>query len=235
MDFLSLLTSSMTSQSSVNSLSKKSGASSSAITNLLLKAIPVLIKHLASNASSESGAKSLLGALSQHTDTASIESQIANADAVDGSKILSKILGGDSANVFGSLSNQTGLNESQVSSVLSNIAPAMLSGLSATTTAASKANANRNKGIDISDGLDMGELMQLFGGSSTSSAKSASSASGMDDILGSFLGMGSTSSKKASSSAGQDILGSLMGGGGSSKKSGSDSSDLIKSLLKMMY
>ena len=235
MDLLSLLTSSMTSQSSVNSLSQNTGVSSSAITKLLISAIPMLIKQLSSNASSAEGAQSLLGALGQHTSTASIESQIANADAVDGSKILSHILGGDSAGILNSLSGQTGLNESQVSSVLSNITPAMMSSLSATTTAASKATKNQQKGIDFSDGLDMDELAQLFGsGAATSSSKSAASAMDMEDLLGSFLGMGGSSSKKSSS--GGSIIDSLMGGGTTSKSSKkSDSSDLLKSLLKMMY
>ena len=269
MDFLSLLTKSMTSQSAVNSLSKKSGLGSSDITSLLIKAIPILIQQLTANASSEQGAQSLLGALGQHTSTASIESQIANADPVDGSKILSHILGGNSSSVLGGLSSQTGLNESQVSGVLSNITPAMLSSLSATTTAASKANKNQKKGIDLSDGLDMDELAQLFGGATTTASSSKSAASsmgGMEDILGSFLGMGggstassstkksssgmgmldalmggdiselsSKSSSKSSSSDMDDILGSFLGGGSKSKKSGGDSSDLIKSLMKLMY
>ena len=235
MDLLSLLTSSMTSQSSVNSLSQNTGVSSSAITKLLISAIPMLIKQLSSNASSAEGAQSLLGALGQHTSTASIESQIANADAVDGSKILSHILGGDSAGILNSLSGQTGLNESQVSSVLSNITPAMMSSLSATTTAASKATKNQQKGIDFSDGLDMDELAQLFGGgaATTSSSKNAASAMDMEDLLGSFLGMGGSSSKKSSS--GGSIIDSLMGGQTTSKSKKSDSSDLLKSLLKMMY
>ena len=264
MDFLSLLTNAMTSESSVNSISNKSGIDSSDITKLLIKAIPVLIAQLTSNASSEQGAQSLLGALGQHTSTASIESQIANADTVDGSKILSHILGGNSSSVLGGLSNQTGLDESQVSGVLSNITPAMLSSLSATTTAASKAQKNQKKGIDLSDGLDMDELAQLYGGAQTASASKGSSA-GMDDFLGSLMGMsgsGASSSKKtaskssgmgmldalmggdiselssskSSSSGMDDILGSFLGGGGSkSKKSGSDSSDLLKSLMKLMY
>jgi len=262
MDFLSLLTNSMTSQSSVNSISRKSGIDSSDITKLLIKAIPILIQQLSSNASSEQGAQSLLGALGQHTSTASIESQIANADTTDGSKILSHILGGNSSSVLGGLSSQTGLDESQVSGVLSNITPAMLSSLSATTTAASKVQKNKKKGIDLSDGLDMDELAQLFGGAQMSSSSKASS-SGMEDVLGSLMGMSggtASSSRKKSSSSGMgmldalmggdiselssskssssnldDVFGSFLGGGSKSKKSGSDSSDLIKSLMKMMY
>ena len=89
---------------------------------------------MTSNASSQQGAASLLGALAQHTDTASVASQIANADTADGNAIIGHILGSDQAATVSQLAAQTNLSEEQVSSVLGNIAPALMSSLSAANT-----------------------------------------------------------------------------------------------------
>ena len=117
----------MMTQSSVNNLSGKTGTSQSAIMRLLPLAIPILIKYLTKNAQSQQGALSLLGALTQHKNTNSMELQLADADADDGDKILNHILGGNYGNVMNQLAGQSGMSEDQVSSVLANIAPALLS------------------------------------------------------------------------------------------------------------
>ena len=93
MNLLSLLLGSMMTQSSVNNLSGKTGTSQSAIMRLMPLAIPILIKYLTKNAQSQQGALSLLGALTQHKNTNSMELQLADADADDGNKILNHILG----------------------------------------------------------------------------------------------------------------------------------------------
>ncbi len=153
MNLLSLLLGSMTTQSSVDSLSEKTGASSSLIMKLLPLAIPILLKYLTSNAGNQQGAQSLLGALTQHTNTNTIDLQIKDADAVDGGKILNHILGGNLNSVMGQLAKQTGLSESQVNSILANVAPALLSGVSA---------ANTQQQTQPASGL--GSLLGMFGG-----------------------------------------------------------------------
>jgi len=153
MNLLSLLLGSMTTQSSVDSLSDKSGASASLIRKLLPLAIPILLKYLTSNASNQQGAQSLLGALTQHTNTNTIDLQIKDADADDGSKILKHILGGSYGTVMASLAKQTGLTEKQVTTILANLAPALLSGVSA---------ANTQQQTQPASGLS--GLMGIFGG-----------------------------------------------------------------------
>ena len=81
-------------------------------------------------------AASLLGALTQHKNTKTLAAQIEEADTQDGSKILGHILGGNAASEFNGLAAQTGLSANEVSSALSGIAPALLSGLSAATQTA---------------------------------------------------------------------------------------------------
>lgn len=131
MDLLNSILKNMTSEESVSTLAGKSGADSAKIENLIKSSVPSLLGSMKKNASTEDGAKSLLGALSQHTDTAPIGSQIRNADEVDGSKIIGKILGGGKDDFIRELSTETGLDFTQTSSILSNIAPAIMSSVSA--------------------------------------------------------------------------------------------------------
>ena len=131
MNLLSLLLSSMLAPSSVNSLEQKTNVSSALIRKLLPLAIPLLIKAMTTNASNQSGALSLLGALSQHKSTNTMDDQIKTADTQDGKKIVGHILGNDYDNAIGQLSRQTGMETSQVASVLAALAPALLSGVSA--------------------------------------------------------------------------------------------------------
>ena len=134
MNLLSVLLKSLMTDGAISALAKKTGVGSGALKKLLPLAIPLLLKALTNNASSQSGVQSLLGALTQHTSTKSMPEQIAEADQVDGSKILGHILGGNTASELSGLASQTGLSADQVSSVLSGIAPALMSGLSAATT-----------------------------------------------------------------------------------------------------
>lgn len=81
MNLLSLLLGSMTQSSSVDSLSGKTGISSAAVKQLLMLALPILLKSLTQNASSKEGAQSLLGALAQHKNDMPMADQLSNADA----------------------------------------------------------------------------------------------------------------------------------------------------------
>ena len=175
MNLLSLLLGSMMTQSSVHSLEQKTDVSSALIRKLLPLAIPLLIKALTQNASSQSGALSLLGALTQHKSTKPMDNQIQNADSKDGEKILGHIFGNEYSGVVGQLAGQTGMSNDQVASVLSNIAPALLSGVSAANTQAAKPAQ--------SSGLDLGDLLSMFGGK----AVEDDNAAGSSDLNGASL------------------------------------------------
>ena len=219
MNLLQLLLGTLVSQKTVNTVSKKTGANSNLTSKLLLVAIPLLIKYMTSNAKKQNGAQSLLNALGQHTNTNTMADQIRNADENDGEKIIQHILGNDKNKVVNSLASETGLTSNQVNQTLSNIAPALLSGLSAATTATN--NKKKNNGVDLSDGLDMSDLVGLFGGSSGNSSTSLltsllgggqqqqQQSSGMGDILGALLGTQTTSNKKPAANSGADLTGLL--------------------------
>lgn len=130
MNLLSLLAGTMLSQSSVNSVSGKTGLSSKQIQKLVMLALPILIKYMTKNASSGEGALSLLGALSQHKNNNSMDLQLKDADEEDGAKIIHHILGNKENAVTQDLSSQTGLGTDQIHQVLSILAPGLMSGVS---------------------------------------------------------------------------------------------------------
>ena len=105
MNLLSLLAGTMLSQSSVNSVSGKTGLSS--------KANP-----------------EACGALSQHKNNNSMDLQLKDADEDDGAKIIHHILGKKEDKVTQDLSAQTGLGTDQIHQVLSIMAPGLMSGVS---------------------------------------------------------------------------------------------------------
>ena len=251
MSLLSLLTQSMSSQSSVNSLAKKTGISDAAAKMIVSAAIPLLLKSLTKNASSQNGAASLLGALGQHTSTKALPQQIEEADTEDGTKIIGHIFGDSKDDVVNQLSQQTGLDSSQVSSVLGNMAPALLSSISAATAASQTNQKPQQKpeqlqNINIapaqteqpvqslggsqqqsSGGLG-GLLSGLFGGGSSEAPQQAQqqeAPSGLG-LLGSLMGGGNANANEApSASSGLGLLGSILGGGSGS------GDDLMSSLL----
>ncbi len=183
MSLLSTLIGSMSSDDSVNAVSKKTGVSKLAIGGLIAIALPILIKKLTSNAQSQQGAASLLGALSQHTDTDSLANQISNADAEDGSAIIGHILGSDQADTISQIAAQSNLSEEQVNSVLDNIAPAMMSSLSADNTKNIQQQAEAAAEKPAGGLASILSLGGLLGGSSSS----ASSGGG---LLSSLFGGG---------------------------------------------
>ena len=234
MNLLNMLMSSMTSQSSVNALSKKSGTTADQTGSFISMALPVLINYLTQNASSQNGAQSLAGALTQHTDTSSIMRQFMNADSADGSAIIQHILGGDTSQVVNVLAQQNGMDSAQAESLLDNMAPGLMSELSAATSSAKK--TGRQTG-----GFDFGNLLGMFGddpseiaGMFTGGGASAGfSDGGVEDMMGNLMGMLSGNSG-SSQGSGMGMLGQLMGmGSGGGFNSGNDGTDLISSLLNM--
>lgn len=212
---LSSLLGSMTSDSSVSSLSHKTGLSSAAINALVQAALPLLLKSLTQNASSSSGLSSLIGALGQHTSKKSIEEQIGEADVEDGEKIVGHIFGSNTSDVLSQLSKETGIEKEKVNELLGSMAPAMMSTLSAATAAGKDSKA------------DVGSLGSIVGGLAGGNAASAVSAakekaketasSGLGSIIGGLGGIlgGAKEEKKeeavSASNDGTDLLSALLG------------------------
>ena len=180
MNLLNLLLNSMSTQGNVQSLSGKTGLSDKQIKMLLMIAIPILLKKMTNNASSQQGATSLLGALMQHNNNKSFADQLSEVDAEDGAKIVNHILGSDSNNVVRDLAGEAGVSADQVQSLLSNIAPMLMSGVSAAATSASQQQAA---------GVDLTSLMSLFGGAATQAAKPAASGADGTALLSTLMSL----------------------------------------------
>ena len=180
MNFLNVITNSLMSGPALEALASKTGLSQKHLKMILAIAIPLLIRKMTSNASSQAGASSLLGALGQHKSTGEIAGQLKDADEEDGAKIVGHILGEERQDLVQSMAGEAGVEMQDVEKVLDNISPSVLSGLSAATSAASSQQAS---GVDLSDGFDMSDVMGLLGG--------ASQGSGAGGILGSLFGGGS--------------------------------------------
>ena len=107
--------------------------------------------------------------------------QISEADADDGDKIVGHIFGDNTTNVISQLASSTGVAAHDVSSVLDNMAPALMSSLSAATTAGQQQAAGAASPLE-----GLGDLSGLVGGLFGDAGES----SGGGSLLGSLLGGG---------------------------------------------
>ncbi len=195
MDVLSTLLGSLTSADSLNALAGNTGISGDSILPLVTQALPKLLAALKGNASSEDGAASLLTALSNHVSDKPVALQLKEADAVDGGKIIGHILGANQQQVTQELASNSGLDFSQVTSLLSNLAPALMSGMSSMTSA-----TGDTPGLDLSSlnglmgGLDLTSLLggaagALGGAAGMAAEKTEEAAQGGAGILDTILGI----------------------------------------------
>ncbi len=179
-----MLMNSIGSEASVEALSEKTGSSTKDASSFVSTALPMLLSQLTQNASTESGAASLAGALTQHTDTSSMAQQISNADTADGSAIINHILGDNSSQAVNTISEETGIGSNMVSNLLSTVAPALLSGISA---AAGSAQSSSQGSQQSSGGFDFSSLLGMFGGSSGNESNTSGGTG--TTLINSLLGM----------------------------------------------
>lgn len=196
MNLLNVLLKTLLGKSSLSALVGKTGLSAAKLKKLIPLALPLLLKYLTGNASSEGGALSLLSALGQHGGSKALPDQIAEADEADGGKILAHILGDDSGRAVQDLSRQTGLSGAEVSKALGSLAPALLNILGS-ATASAKGQAGQSAGPDLSS------MIGLLGGGKVSSSPLS--------LLGGLLGGGSSrKAAKDNSLNGNALLSSLL-------------------------
>lgn len=128
MDILSLLVNQLSNQETLSHLGKAVNAEPTQVKKLAQVGLPTLLEALTRNASTEEGAASLNNALEQHQDenVDDVLGFLKGADTQDGAKILEHILGNKSSSVQTKLASNTGLDVSQVSSLLTQFAPLVL-------------------------------------------------------------------------------------------------------------
>ncbi len=198
---LQLLLKSMSQQSSIDAAEKKTGISGVSILTILSYALPILIRFLTKNAGSQAGAQSLLGALNQHTSTKAMPQQILEADEADGQKILGHIFGDSEKQTVNEIASKSKVDPSVVMKVLAILAPVLLSSLQSVTAATANAQQAKKPGVDLSDGLDVSDLVAIFQGTQQS---------GVSGLLGALLGGKVDTSTPQAATDGTALLGSLL-------------------------
>ena len=167
MDLVSTIVKSLTSNSSLGALAGKVGVDADQIEKAISSAVPSLIGSMTKNASTTAGAKSLMGALSQHEDDRDVSSQLKDADEEDGGKIIGKIMGDDKDDFISSIAKKAGINVGQSNQILSSIAPSLLSTISSaakpdTEESIAKAAAEREKAAKEDSGSFLGGFFKKF-------------------------------------------------------------------------
>ena len=198
MNLLNVLLKVLLADAAIKALSGKTGLSSSSLKKLLPLAIPLLLRYMTNNASSQSGALSLLGALAQHSNFRSAEEMLAEADEEDGGKIVQHILGDDTNRAVEMLAEETNLSSGEVNRGLNGLAPVLLTVLASAMLSAN----NQSNSAQQGGALDLSNLLNVFGGSSVQQPVQQSSGG----LLGSLLGGNSAPAQNGS------LLSALLGG-----------------------
>ncbi|MDO4192350.1 MAG: DUF937 domain-containing protein [Erysipelotrichaceae bacterium] len=230
MNLLQLLLSALLTNSSVNSMSKKTGLTSILVRKLIMAALPILIKYLTKNVLSQGGAASLLNALTQHTSKRSMAEQIDEVDEEDGGKIIRHILGNDEKKVVADLAEETGLKGEEVTRGLASLAPALLSALSA----AAASSAQQQTAAAAAPAADLTSLFNTFAGQPVQQAQ-AQQPAGAASLLNSLLGGTSqAAAPSANTSAGAGSLLNLLGGAAQAAAPASNTAASAGSLLSLL-
>lgn len=214
MNLLQLLLSALLTNSSVNSVSQKTGLGSTLVKKLIMAALPVLIKYLTQNVLSSGGAASLLSALTQHTSNRSMAEQIDEVDEEDGGKIIRHILGDDNDKVVAELADETGLKNEEVTRGLASIAPALLSVLSGALASSQQQQQQAAATAAAPAAADLTSLFNTFAGQTVQQAQQTQASNGAADLLSSLLGGTAAQAAPAASStatSANSLLG-LLGG-----------------------
>ncbi len=183
------------SSDSVEGIAKRSGASSSDVTKVLSQALPLLLGGANDQAKNTDTASSFTQALSSHAkaDTSDLGSFLAGIDLADGAKIIGHLLGSEQDSTTKSVAKQAGVSQKKTASILSSVAPLLMSLLGKQTEESDVSDSPIGDLIgSLLEQVDVGELLTgLLTDDSSSKKKTSSSkkkSSDSSDLLGSLLG-----------------------------------------------
>ena len=175
MDLTSILLQSMLSDSSVKSLSKKTGSSNDEVTSVLTAALPLLLKGAGQQAEDESTAESFNAALEKHAenDTSDMDTFMDGVDMADSAKILAHLLGAETESTTKKVSKQSGTSNDNTAQILTAAAPLLMSVLGQenkkSTKKTSKKASNDLVGALLSTAIENVNLTELLMGALTES------------------------------------------------------------------
>jgi len=183
-------------QGGLDMMAQKAGVQSNQAASALEGIIPSILGGMAKNTREESGAGSLLGALDKDHDGSVLDDigGFLGGDAAGGigSGILKHVLGGNRASVENGIGQKTGMNSSQIGSLMNMVAPLIMGYLGKQKR--QNPTSMNNSGIgsmlegltgaaDKGTGLDLGDVLDMVG---AFSGKGGNSGGG--GLLGGILG-----------------------------------------------
>jgi hypothetical protein len=128
MNLLDMLTGQLSDSNTLNQLGQSAGADSNQVQQLVQVGLPLLMQAMGKNSSTTEGAQALTAALDQHkdADVNDISAFLKKVDTSDGAKIVQHVLGEDNDQVQRNLAKKTGMDTSQVSNILTMLAPLVM-------------------------------------------------------------------------------------------------------------
>jgi hypothetical protein len=128
MDVNSLLISFFTNPDALNNLGTQTGVGPDKVQELAKLGVPAILKSIHQNTSTQQGADSLFQALKAHEEDKgdNLIDILDQADATDGKKILQHVFSTSNDTIQQNLATKTGLDISQVSGILSKLAPVVM-------------------------------------------------------------------------------------------------------------
>jgi hypothetical protein len=128
MDINALFTSFLTNPEALKNLGTQVGVSSDKVHELAKLGVPAILKSIHQNTSTQQGADSLFQALKAHEEDKgdNLTDILDQADATDGKKILQHVFSSSNDTIQQNLATKTGLDISQVSGILSKLAPVVM-------------------------------------------------------------------------------------------------------------
>lgn len=212
MDITSLL-GTLTDSDSLSGLAKTADVSADSARSILGSALPSLLSGALAQSKNSDTAAGFANALSQHaaSDTSSISSFLNGVDLADGGKIIAHLLGANSASTISAAAAQSGATAEQTSTVLSAVAPLLMSLLGQQTSS------------QQASGAGIGGIMSaLMGGSDVSGILSGlmgGGASAAQDTLADLTDTAAETAAAVSQAASAKkpagllgLLGKLFGG-----------------------
>lgn len=178
----------------LDSMAQKAGVQKEQAAIALEGIVPSILGGMAKNAASEKGASSLLGALDKDHDGSILEDVTGfignNANSGMGTGILKHALGGNRSTVEKGLGQKTGMNSSQIGSLMEMSAPLIMGYLGKKKRQAP--SSMNNSGIrsilegltsaaDKGTGMDLGDVLDVVG------AFSGKKSRGGGGLLGGLL------------------------------------------------
>lgn len=178
MDFKKLA-GTLLSSDSISGLSAATGATGNEVKKVLSNALPALLNGAKNQAADDSTSESFVNALSQHAkdDTEDVSNFLSKVDMADGAKIISHLLGSDKSAIVKEVATKAGVSQKKTNSILSAIAPLLLSLLGQQTQAENNSSAIGGLMGSLLGNADMGSLLGGLLGSSSSAEEEETTTS----------------------------------------------------------